>query len=210
VELKKRVPKARLSLRGTKQAGTPKKNTFYFMNLILETKNLFLKPLDRSHAEDFFAMDRNPNVHKYLWQKPVENIEETVATIDVVLEQYVKNDIGRFAIHLKENNAFVGWCGLKFNTETVNNKTNFYDIGYRIAERYWGKGYGTESALAWMNYGFEHLKLQKIEAAAHVENVASNRILEKIGLKFTETYLEENVRWNWYEVDATAYKNQNL
>ena len=177
------------------------------MDLILETKRLILKPLDASHVQDFFEMDSNPNVHKYLWNKPVLKIEESIAVIENVLKQYETNGIGRFAMHLKETNDFVGWCGLKFNTDFVNHKTNFYDIGYRLKEKYWGKGFATEASLPWMTHGFNEMQINKITAAAHKDNVASNRILQKIGLKFTETYLEDEITWNWYELNIADYQN---
>jgi RimJ/RimL family protein N-acetyltransferase len=49
------------------------------------------------------------------------------------------------------------------------------------------------------------MEIKIMEAAAHTDNIASNRILQKIGLKMTEKYLEDDVSWNWYEL-----KNPNL
>lgn len=171
------------------------------MNLILETDRLLLRELKLSDAAAFFAMDSNPNVHKYLWNKPVQKMEETLEVIAFVRSQYVENSIGRFAMISKETNEFVGWAGLKYNTEVVNNKTNFYDIGYRLDEKFWGKGYASEATFAWRNYAFETMKIQSMEAAAHAENVASNRILQKIGMQMTEQYLEDGVSWNWYQLE---------
>jgi ribosomal-protein-alanine N-acetyltransferase len=146
-------------------------------------------------------MDNNPNVHRYLWNKPTQKIEETIEIITFVRKQYVDNGIGRFAMISKETNEFMGWAGLKFNTEMVNNKTNFYDIGYRLDENFWGKGYASEASFAWLKYAFETLKIKTIEAATHIENVASNRILQKIGMQFTEQYQEDGVSWNWYQLE---------
>jgi RimJ/RimL family protein N-acetyltransferase len=106
---------------------------------------------------------------------------------------------------LKESNELIGWAGLKYNSEIVNNKVNFYDIGYRLNEKFWGKGYATEASFAWLDYGFKEMKIQVIAAAAHSANNASNRILQKIGMKQIEQYLEDEVTWNWYEL-----KNPNL
>jgi len=168
------------------------------MNLILETDRLILRELQLSDAEGFFAMDSNPKVHEYLWNKPVQTIEETIEVIEFVRKQYLENGIGRFAIISKETDEFIGWAGLKHNTEAVNNKINFYDIGYRLDEKFWGKGYASEASMAWLNYAFETMNLKTLEAAAHTENVASNRILQKIGMQMTEQYLEDGISWNWY------------
>jgi ribosomal-protein-alanine N-acetyltransferase len=177
------------------------------MNLILETDRLILREFQLSDAEAFFAMDSNPNVHKYLWNKPVQKIEEINEIIDSVRKQYVDNGIGRFAMISKETNEFVGWAGLKFNTEMVNNKVNFYDIGYRLDEKFWGKGYASEATIVWLKYAFEIMNIKTMEAAAHSDNLASNRILQKIGMQMTETYLEDGISWNWYTLEN---KNYNL
>jgi RimJ/RimL family protein N-acetyltransferase len=174
------------------------------MNLPLETDRLILRELQLSDAEAFFAMDSNPKVHQYLWNKPVQKIEETIEIIAFVRKQYIDNGIGRFAMILKETNEFVGWAGLKYNTEMVNNKVNFYDIGYRLDEKFWGKGYASEATFAWLKYAFGTINIKIIEASAHTDNIASNRILQKIGMQITEEYQEDGESWNWYEL-----KNNN-
>jgi RimJ/RimL family protein N-acetyltransferase len=171
------------------------------MNLILETNRLILRELKLSDAEAFFAMDSNPKVHQYLWNKPVQKKEETIEIIEYVRKQYSDNGIGRFAMISKETNEFIGWAGLKYNTEMVNNKINFYDIGYRLDEKFWGKGYASEASFAWLKYAFETMNVKTMEAAAHADNVASNRILQKIGMQMTEHYLENGVSWNWYQLE---------
>jgi [ribosomal protein S5]-alanine N-acetyltransferase len=170
------------------------------MDLILETDRLLLREMKLLDAEALFEMDRNPNVHQYLWNKPVKDISEVHATIESVQLQYKNNNIGRFVMVLKETKELIGWAGLKFNTEMVNNKIHFYDIGYRLDEKFWGKGYASEASFAWLEYGFQTMKIPVMEAAAHSDNIASNRILQKIGLQMTETYLEDGVSWNWYEL----------
>lgn len=171
------------------------------MNLIIETERLLLRELLPSDAEAMFKMDANPNVHKYLWNKPTETIEETRKIIEFVRNQYLQNNIGRFAMISKETNEFIGWAGLKFNTETLNGKTNFYDIGYRLDEPFWGKGFATEASFAWLTYGFNTMKIKTMTASAQAENAASNRILQKIGMQLTDQYMEDGILWNWYELE---------
>ncbi|MBG6111321.1 RimJ/RimL family protein N-acetyltransferase [Flavobacterium sp. CG_23.5] len=170
------------------------------MNLILETERLILREMLPSDAEALFEMDSNPNVHKYLWNKPLTSIDGVYQYIEMVRKQYLENNIGRFVVILKETNELIGWSGLKYNTERVNNKIDFYDIGYRLSENFWGKGYASEASFAWLDYGFKILKIETMMAAAHTENIASNRILQKIGMQMTEQYLEDGVSWNWYEM----------
>ncbi|PRZ23333.1 GNAT family N-acetyltransferase [Flavobacterium granuli] len=175
------------------------------MDLVLETERLILREMLPSDAPDLFEMDCNPNVHKYLWNKPLTSIDEVYQYIEMVRNQYLTNNIGRFVVVLKESNTLIGWAGLKYNTEEVNNKNHFYDIGYRLNEKFWGKGYATEASFAWLDYGFKTMKIETMMAAAHTDNKASNIILQKIGLQLTEQYLEDAISWNWYEL-----KNPNI
>jgi len=173
------------------------------MNLILETDRLVLREMLLSDAQDLFEMDKNPKVHQYLWNKPLTEISEVHSYIELIREQYIQNNIGRFVVILKETNELIGWAGLKYNTEIVNNKVHFYDIGYRLNQKFWGKGYASEASFAWLDYAFNVMKIEIMQAAAQTDNIASNKILQKIGMSITEQYLEDGVSWNWYELKKT-------
>ena len=139
------------------------------MKLILETDRLILRPLEISDAEAMFAMDANPNVHKYLWQKPTKNLNESIKTIEYVQKQYRENKIGRFATILKETGEFIGWTGIKFvNDHVENGNVNFYDFGYRLNERFWGNGYATEATKTWLDYGFNTMNIEVMNAYTHI------------------------------------------
>ena len=171
------------------------------MNLILETERLIMREILPSDAEGMFQLDNNANVHKYLGNNPVKTIDESNSYIENIRNQYVQNGIGRFAVLLKETNEFIGWSGIKFITEPENNYVNFYDLGYRLMEDHWGKGYGYESAKAWLDYGFGKMNIKTMYASAHVDNAGSNKILQKIGMIKTEQYYYEDLLCNWYELE---------
>ncbi len=173
------------------------------MNLILETDRLILRPLELSDAEGMFAMDINPNVHKYLWQIPVQTIEDSIKIIEYVRRQYEKNNIGRFATILKETGEFIGWTGIKYIDDHVENgNTNFYDYGYRLDEKFWAKGYATEASVAWLDYGFKQMNIPLMNAYTHSQNGASNHILQKVGMDFVQDYLDKDgVLWKWWQME---------
>lgn len=177
------------------------------MNLILETPRLILRPFEKSDAEELFEMDKNPNVHQYLWQKPVLSIEEVYTYIEMVQKQYKERGIGRFSTILKETGELIGWTGIKFvNEQPENGNIDFYDYGYRLNEKFWNKGYASEATKAWFDHGFNEMKIEKMHAYTHIDNIASNHILEKHGMQFMETYLDEDgAKWNWWQM-----KNPNL
>ncbi|GAA4756992.1 MULTISPECIES: GNAT family N-acetyltransferase [Flavobacterium] len=171
------------------------------MNILFETDRLLLRPLALTDAEDMFIMDKNPSVHKYLWQKPVQEIDEVIKVINYVNEQYQRNNIGRFATILKETGEFIGWTGIKFvDDHTENGNTNFFDYGYRLDERFWNKGYATEATKFWLNYGLNELKVENLNAYTHSQNGASNQVLKKVGFNFMEEYTaEDGIQWNWWQ-----------
>ncbi len=172
------------------------------MKIFVETPRLILREILPDDVDGFFELDSDPEVHKYLGNKPVSDKSELIKVINFVRQQYEENGIGRWAIIDKASNSFIGWAGLKFVQELTNNHINYHDLGYRLIRKYWGKGYATEAALASLNYGFEVMQLQDIFAAAHIHNQASNSILKKVGFNFLETFIDEDEVNNWYKITS--------
>lgn len=178
------------------------------MQFYLETERLILRNLLETDVDGIFELDSNPVVHQYLGKNPIKTKEKAAKIIQFVQQQYKNLGIGRFAAIEKSSGDFIGWSGLKLNTgekEALNEKTDFYDIGYRFIPQYWGKGYATESALAVMDFGFNTLNLETICGAAEMDNIASNKVLQKIGLKFINEFTYEDVKCNWYELKQNDY-----
>ena len=178
------------------------------MTFNIETKRLILRDIRAEDLEGMFALDSNPNVHRYLGNKPIKTKAEAQQNIEKILHQYKKLGIGRFAVIEKATNQFIGWSGLKYNTgqkESLGEKRDFYDVGYRLIERYWNKGYAGESAIASLDFGFNKLNLDIIVGAAETGNIASNKILKKIGLQYKEQFPFENEMINWYELKKEDY-----
>ena len=86
---------------------------------------------------------------------------------------------GNWAIHLKGNEAFIGWVPLKHLEDS-----GMIEIGYRLHQKFWGKGYATEIALAVRDHAFGSLGLKKVVGVTHLKNEGSKKVLKKIGLKY--------------------------
>ncbi|WP_353777247.1 GNAT family N-acetyltransferase [Winogradskyella sp. 3972H.M.0a.05] len=178
------------------------------MSTIIETERLILRELLESDINEMFELDSNPLVHKFLGNKPISTKEQALEGIRFVRQQYTERGIGRFAAVEKSSGEFIGWSGLKLNQgekEILNGFDNFIDVGYRFIPRYWGKGYATESAIATMDYGFKVMQYDTIYGAAEIENIASNIVLQKIGLQFVNKFLYEDIEVNWYELNKDNY-----
>lgn len=155
------------------------------MHLVLQTPRLILYRFTENDAPLIFELNSDPKVVKYVHEPVLKNEEDArKILIENILPQY-KNNLGRWAVYTKTNHGFIGWCGLKYRHELDE-----IDLGYRLKRSAWGKGYATEAAKHSLDHGLNTLRLEKITGRAHIENFASLKVLEKIGMQF---YKEEIV-----------------
>jgi RimJ/RimL family protein N-acetyltransferase len=144
-------------------------------------------------------------VNFYL-RNPILTKTQAEQYLQKIIAEYQKNGIARCAVILKETNQLIGFSGLKYRDTAENNHADFYDLGYRFAEEHWRKGYATEAALAWLDYGFNIMKLSTIHACAVSDNIGSNAVLQKLGFQFTNEYLVHNTPHNWYKMEKQNLK----
>lgn len=175
------------------------------MRTHLETERLVLRELLPTDDMGMFELDSNPEVHRFLGNKPVKTIEESRMYIENIRQQYLDNGTGRWAVILKETSEFLGWSGIKLIKESVNNHQDFYEIGYRFIQKHWGKGYATEAGQAFVDYAFNEMKVESLYAYADAGNENSKRILEKLGLSYINSFEYDGEEHVWYKM-----KNPNL
>ncbi len=175
------------------------------MDILIETARLIIRELQPTDVEGMFDLDSNPEVHQYLGNHPVQTKDEIAMVIDFIRQQYKDHGIGRWAMVDKETNEFIGWTGFKYITEAINKQVNYYDLGYRLRKKYWGKGLATEAGIACLNYGFNQLGYREVFAMADCANDGSNRILRKLGFTGIETFDWEGEPHFWYRLDKAAF-----
>lgn len=148
--------------------------------IILKTERLILREFDEADVEPFFRMGSDPAVIRYTGD-PGGGLRDFDHALEVMrsrpIVDYEKYGYGRWACVLKSNGAVIGFVGLKFLTDLQE-----VDLGYRLLPEYWGKGLATEASRAVVDYGFTRLGLKRIIGIVDPENVASVRILEKVGM----------------------------
>ena len=170
------------------------------MKIFAETERLILREILPEDVESIFLLDSDPEVHRYLGNNPIHTMEEAAKTIEFIRRQYAEYGIGRWAVISKDTNEFVGWSGLKFITEETNNHIDYYDLGYRFIRKYWGKGYATETAKASLSYAFQSLGLSKVFAIVDVENMASEKVLKKVGFETIERFSHQGIEHCWLKL----------
>ncbi len=162
------------------------------MKPILQTPRLILREFHLEDVENFYELNRNPNVIKFTGDSSFQSISEAEEFLRNY-DDYKRNGYGRWAVMEKDSGEFLGWCGLKFDGKET-------DIGFRFFEKYWNKGFATESAKACLEYGFNKLNLNEIFGRAMKDNLGSHKVLEKIGLKFDQEIEKENHKWLIYKI----------
>jgi len=144
---------------------------------ILETKRLILRTWTLDDAPDLFEICGDVEVMRYIGTgKPYETIGQADEFLRWATAYQKENGFCRWAVTLKENSEIIGSCGFArpHGTEEI-------ELGYLLARKFWGKGLATEAAGACLNYGFGKLEFRETIALTDLENVASQRVLEKIG-----------------------------
>lgn len=134
--------------------------------------------MNAGDIEAVYEMRRDEEIMRYI-REPVLSRSEAENWVNLISSRWAADRIGFCSLIEKQTGKFVGWCGLWQLKETGE-----IEVGYAIAREFWGKGYASESAEAFLEYGFKELNLERIVAVARPENAASRRVMEKLGMRF--------------------------
>ncbi len=168
------------------------------MKVILETPRLLLREFVEDDAEWFFRLNSDPRVIRFVPDKQLLSVEQArQILLDHPIADYRKHGFGRGACILKSTGEPIGFAGLKYLEELGE-----IDVAYRLMPPLWGMGLATEAARASVSYGFANLGLKQIIGLVMAENVASVRVLEKIGLRPTGAVTFWGYDFLKYAIDA--------
>jgi len=150
---------------------------------IIETKRLRFRDVCMRDLDDLYSWACKDEVAQSTTWKTHKTKEKSKRIINEWLTKYRQGKTAPWGIVLKENNRLIGTGGF---VEYVPEHRRAI-IGYSLDSTYWGKGYATEAAKAFIEYGIKHLKLNRIESIVRVDNIASRRVMEKAGMSYEFT-----------------------
>ncbi|MDC0598297.1 GNAT family N-acetyltransferase [Gammaproteobacteria bacterium] len=148
----------------------------------IETARLKLRQWLPSDKIPFARLNSNPEVMKFFPQTLSQT--ESDAFIQKVSASIAENGWGFWAVEIKATNEFIGFVGL--NQPSADLPFNpCIEIGWRLAQEYWGNGYATEAAQAALNFAFKTLPLEEVLAFTPVSNQASKAVMHRINMTDT-------------------------
>lgn len=172
----------------------------------LTTARLYLTPLTREDAEPLFHIFSNPAVMKYWNTPPWASLQDAVDCIANSHQAMTRQTALTLGIRIKgitgnrESHTLAGMCML-FNYHALSQRA---ELGFGLDQPMWGRGYIGEAAQAVIEYGFQTLRLRRIEAEINPDNRASARALEKLGFQ-REGLLRQRWQINGVVSDSAVY-----
>lgn len=167
---------------------------------IIETQRLILREFDEDDLPTFLVLLNDPEINRWTGDtgEPITTLEQAKEELYArPIADYRKYGYGRWACVEKATNQVIGFSGLKYLDDL-----KIVDLGYRLLPSHWGNGYATESGKAVVDYGFQHLKMDRIFALVFLVNVASVRVLEKIGFQYDQTIDYDSLQVARYIIEA--------
>ena len=150
---------------------------------LLNTERLILRKILPSDYKDMYEYSSKAEVTKFLLWSCHPSDDYTKQYIEYLQGRYKIGDFFDWAIAIKDTGKMIGTCGFtKFDYSN-----NSAEIGYVLNPSFWGNGYCTEAVKKIIEFGFETLKLNRIEARYIKENTMSRKVMERSGMLFEGT-----------------------
>jgi ribosomal-protein-alanine N-acetyltransferase len=157
----------------------------------------------------FSRMNANNKVMQYF--PSVLNKEQSDKFIERIMDHFKDYGYGLWAVDIKETHDFIGFIGF-YTAKFESCFTPCVEIGWRLDEKFWNKGYATEGAIKCLDYGFNILGLNDIFSFTSKINKPSINVMKKIGLIEQDTFLHPNISEDnplrphvLYKIDKKTY-----
>jgi len=166
----------------------------------LETDSLLLRQIQYSDVDAFHKMRTDPSLMKYMDMEKPKSIGDTQTKIEQEIASFSKGDSVYWAIAQKGSKQMIGGAGYwRLMKEHYR-----AEIGYQLAPDFWRMGYSCEALKAIIDFGFKKMGLHSIEGNVNPKNIASIKLLNKLGF-VQEAYFKENFYFNGKFLDSAIF-----
>jgi ribosomal-protein-alanine N-acetyltransferase len=180
--------------------GTPQPPTFEVEPI--ETERLLLRPLTLADLGPLHEVYGDRDVMRWIGTGDAYSRElaESEARLDRLVAHQEKHGFSIWAVTDRGSGMLLGDCGLVHWAH----RGPEIELVYRLGKAYWGQGYATEAARAWVERGLDELGLERIVAATHPENVPSQHVLEKVGFRYERKTNYDGAVVRLYAIESGA------
>jgi RimJ/RimL family protein N-acetyltransferase len=158
----------------------------------IRTERLRLRPACRADAPALHALWTEPQVRRFLWDDVAIPPERAAEVVEDSATTFAERGLGQWLVFEGSTDELAGFAGLR-----VLEATGDVELLYGLYPRCWGRGLATEASRALLRYGFEELGLARIVAGADEPNLASLRVIERLGMRY-ERRLPCPLGWSRY------------
>lgn len=173
------------------------------MNYIFTSERLGFRNWIKEDIPKMAALNADPKVMEFFPALVTE--KQTAQFVEVKQKQFIENGYCYFSVEILENKEFIGFIGFsiqKFEADFMP----CIDIGWRLAQKYWGKGFATEGAKRCLRFASEDLKIKKVISMASKVNVNSENVMLKIGMKKVKNFIHPNLLENENLKECVLYE----
>jgi RimJ/RimL family protein N-acetyltransferase len=146
---------------------------------VIETPRLILRGWRDEDYEPFAALNADPEVMRHFPATHTRSESDALANMNRM--HIDDHGWGLWAVERKLDQAFLGFVGLA-NPRLPNPMHGQTEIGWRLAQHAWGRGYASEAARASLDFGFNELGLAEIISFTATENLRSQAVMQRIGM----------------------------
>ena len=158
----------------------------------LETPRLHLEAPDVKYAIDVYEYSKDKEFCKFITAKPAIHIDESVQFLEYLIQENTDRNRAYWVVVDKKKNKAVGTMGFIFSLPI---QSKLLEFGYGLSRLYWGTGIFQEAAKEVLKFGFDTLKIEKVQVFTRADNIASIKGVQKVG------FVQEAVLENYYETD---------
>lgn len=174
----------------------------------LKTHRLLLIPLLPENINNLHNLWTLPEVRKYLWDDEIIPEEQTISILEENLKLFNTEKIGIWGIYPLNYpvnlDKLIGFCGFWYFHQPAE-----LQIIYGLHPDYWQKGFAIEAGKTILKYGFEIKKFPSIIGSTDKPNLASIKVMEKIGMKFQEEKLINGLPTLYFSMSKDDWQNLN-
>jgi ribosomal-protein-alanine N-acetyltransferase len=161
---------------------------------------MVLRPFTPDDRDALHTILGEPHILRYFPQTEAPSLQRVAGMIAFQLAHWEEHGLGWWGVEMVGQPRLIGWCGLQFLPETKE-----VEVAYLLSRAYWRRGLATEAALASLEFGFVDCGLGYIIALVHPDNVASQRVIKKLGMSFVDRSAYFGMELLRYRVTRSAY-----